>query len=274
MWTRKEIKKNAKAALKGRYWLTFLVSFLAVVIISGSLMGNIVPVRHSANTSLEARYQQDFSHYESEFRKFVADADTSGILPIFGIIIAAIILIGIFLGLLAICFIAAYMIFISNPVIVGQNRFYLDNRKGRIEAGKLLSSFGADYKNIVKVMFFKNLRVFLWSLLFIVPGIIKGIEYMMVDYLIADYPKMNLERALKLSSGITGGQKWEIFKLYLSFIGWIILCLITAGIGFAFLHPYIQATGAELYSVLIDRRMVESQTDSEMLPEAPADVQV
>ncbi len=233
-------------------------------------MGGGVWGSHGPDHNLGARFTHEYSRYESQFKEFIIRSDLSELLPVAGVIIIAVVIVGIILSILAFCFIAVYMAFISFPTAVGQNRFYLDNRKGRADAGKLLSSFGADYRNIVKVMFLKNLRVFLWSLLFIVPGIIKGIQYMMVDYLMAEYPKMELDRALKLSRGITDGQKWAIFKLYLSFLGWFILCLITAGIGFVFLNPYIQATFAELYAVLIDKQMGDNPENPNN-PENPAD---
>ena len=233
MWNRKDLKTKAKDALKGRYWLAFLVSILAVVLISGSLLAE---------------------KHDLEIGDFIVNNNE--------LLILAFAIISL-IGLIAMAIMIAYCIFISSPVIVGHKKFYLANRRGKAEAGKILSSFSKDYKNIVKVMFFKNLRILLWSLLLIVPGIIKAIEYMAVDYLLAEYPKMSLDRALKLSSEITMGQKWNIFKLWLSFFGWFVLCFITGGLGFIFLNPYLQATLAELYSALIEKPINEKLFDPE-----------
>jgi len=279
MWKRQVLKTNAKSALKGHYWLAFLVSFLAMVIITGSLLGSGTSqtvnsdscfwVQHEITEGTEITsdgpFKQGCENFESAISELLNDADLPSVFPSVGAFIAALVFMGI-IGLLAILFMIAYHIFISNAVIVGQKKFYLDNRKGKTEAGKLLSSFSSEYKNIVRVMFFKNLRVFLWTLLFIIPGIIKAIQYMAVDYLMAEYPKMKLDRALKLSSEITHGHKWNIFKLGLSFFGWVLLCIFTGGIGFVFLTPYIQATFAELYAVLIETS-IESLIDTEETPE-------
>lgn len=278
MWKRQELKTNAKAALKGHYWLAFLVSFLAMVIITGSLIGDgtsqsinsdsgfLAKIEQNTGSPADIQIYQGCPNFESAISEIFHDADLPSVFPSFGAFIAALVFMGI-IGLLALFFMIAYNIFISNAVIVGQKKFYLDNRRGKTEAGKLLSSFSSEYKNIVKVMFFKNLWIFLWSLLLIIPGIIKAIQYMAVDYLLAEYPKMTLDRALKLSSEITYGQKWNIFKLGLSFFGWVVLCIITGGIGFIFLNPYIQATFAELYTVLIEKPMSESLIDTEETPE-------
>lgn len=268
MWTNRLLKERAKIALKGRYWLAFLVSFLAIMLAAGTFLGGRAPGGKGFGSGVEKSFSMEFSKYESVIRDFFQRADLPLELQKIGIIIMIIIIIGVIIGLLAICFMFAYAIFIGNPVIVGHRKFYIDNRKGKTEAGKLLSSFGSDYKNIVKVMFYKDLRIILWSLLFIVPGIIKAIEYMAVDYLLAEYPKIDLNRALKLSGEITSGQKWNIFKLGLSFFGWFILCIMTGGIGFAFLNPYIQATFAELYVVLIEKSVDDGFEKSIELPEA------
>jgi len=285
MWKRQVLKTNAKAALKGHYWLAFLVSFLAMVIITGSLLGSGTSqttnsdscfwVQHEIIEGITLETTTEITsdgpiklgceNFESAISDLLNDAELPSVFPSVGAFIAALVFMGI-IGLLALLFMIAYHIFISNPVIVGQKKFYLDNRKGKTEAGKLLSSFSIEYKNIVKVMFLKNLRIFLWSLLLIIPGIIKAIQYMAVDYLLAEYPKMELCRVLKLSSEITNGQKWKIFKLGLSFFGWVLLCIITGGIGFVFLTPYIQATFAELYTFLIEKSLSESLIDTAETP--------
>ena len=98
-------------------------------------------------------------------------------------------------------------------------------------------------------MFLRDLFTALWSLLFIVPGIIKHYEYLMVPYIIAENPGMPREEAFLISNKMMMGQKWEAFVLDLSFIGWGILTVMTGGIvGVFYAEPYRQATFAELYS--------------------------
>ena len=91
------------------------------------------------------------------------------------------------------------------------------------------------------------LYVFLWSLLLIVPGIIKSFAYAMVPYILEESPSLSAEQTLDLSSAMMKGHKMDLFLMYLSFIGWAILCLFTLGIGYLFLTPYVRATTAAFY---------------------------
>lgn len=118
--------------------------------------------------------------------------------------------------------------------------------------GKLLSAFRSGYYgNVVKTMFFRDLFTFLWSLLFIIPGIIKSYEYKMVPYLLAEYPDMDRKEVFARSRDMMYGQKWNTFVLDLSFIPWNILSTITFGlVGLFYVSPYQDATYAELYDAL------------------------
>mgnify|MGYP006295230481 CR=1 FL=1 len=81
----------------------------------------------------------------------------------------------------------------------------------------------------------------------IIPGIIKSYAYRMVPYILAENPKIGHRRALDLSNKMTRGEKWKIFVLDLSFIGWFILGALFFGIGVFFVQPYYDATNSELY---------------------------
>ena len=72
----------------------------------------------------------------------------------------------------------------------------------------------------------------------------------MVGFLLAENPYLTAQRAQELSTVMTQGEKWDIFVLGLSFLGWAVLCIFTCGIGALFLAPYIRATQAELYAAL------------------------
>ena len=97
-------------------------------------------------------------------------------------------------------------------------------------------------------LFMRNLYIFLWSLLLLVPGIIKSFEYYMVTYLMAEFPDMSREEAFRLSKKMMMGNKMDVFILELSFFGWYILTAFTCGIlGLFYVTPYVHATKAELY---------------------------
>jgi uncharacterized membrane protein len=93
-----------------------------------------------------------------------------------------------------------------------------------------------------------GLFVFLWSLLLVIPGVIKAFSYCMTPYILADCPKVKARDALKISMDMMEGHKWEAFVLLLSFIGWIILSLLTFGLVAVFYTtPYMRSTMAVYY---------------------------
>jgi uncharacterized membrane protein len=88
----------------------------------------------------------------------------------------------------------------------------------------------------------------LWSLLFIIPGLIKSFSYSQMFYLMADDPKLEPSEAQARSMEIMDGHKMELFKLYLSFIPWLLLVGITLGIALIYVLPYMSATFATYYN--------------------------
>ena len=104
--------------------------------------------------------------------------------------------------------------------------------------------------------------LFLWSLLFAIPGIIKSYSYRLVPYILADNPDMNSDDAITLSREMMNGQKFEVFVLDLSFFLWWILSSITFNIvGILYVFPYIYATDVELY-LAIKNGSVDDITNS------------
>ncbi|MDL2311198.1 DUF975 family protein, partial [Peptostreptococcaceae bacterium OttesenSCG-928-C18] len=96
-------------------------------------------------------------------------------------------------------------------------------------------------------LFLRDIYIFLWTLLFIIPGIIKSYEYYYVDNILVENPEMSLSDAIRISKEMSFGEKMDLFILDLSFIGWALLSILTLGLGFLFLHPYTYATNARLY---------------------------
>ncbi|MBQ9155707.1 MAG: DUF975 family protein [Eubacterium sp.] len=88
---------------------------------------------------------------------------------------------------------------------------------------------------------------FLWTLLLIVPGIIKSFAYSMAGFIMAENPEIDAKEAMEVSMAMMQGNKWRLFCLNLSFIGWGFLCLLTFGIGFFWLSPYTNAATAAFY---------------------------
>ena len=102
--------------------------------------------------------------------------------------------------------------------------------------------------------------IFLWSLLLIVPGIIKSYSYSMSFYILHDNPNMDPNDARKLSTQLMNGHKWELFCLHFSFIGWYLLSIITFGILSFWVIPYVRIAEAEFYERLKNENLVEYTT--------------
>lgn len=98
------------------------------------------------------------------------------------------------------------------------------------------------------------LFIFLWSLLFIIPGIVASYRYAMAPYLMAQNPNLGVMEAIRLSKQMMYGHKSRLFWLHLSFIGWAFLCVLSCGIGFLWLYPYVNASTAAFYVDLANRQ--------------------
>lgn len=103
------------------------------------------------------------------------------------------------------------------------------------------------FLRILGTTLLSGVYVFLWSLLLIIPGIIKGLSYAMTPFILRDYPYLKYNNAIETSMDMMYGHKWDLFWLMLSFIGWAIVGLFTFGIGYFWLSPYIQATLVNFY---------------------------
>lgn len=111
--------------------------------------------------------------------------------------------------------------------------------------------------------FLTGLFVFLWSLLLIVPGLIKVFSYAMAPYILAENPNMRAVEAITESRRIMDGNKWRFFCLNFSFIGWAILATLTLGIGYLWLTPYILTANARFYDeVKREKREPEAFTSA------------
>ena len=153
-------------------------------------------------------------------------------------------------------------IFVFNPLKVGVQKFFIENHYSNSGLSSLLWAFKTNYSNTVKTMFLMQVYLFLWSLLFAIPGIIKSYSYRLVPYILADNPDMNSDDAITLSREMMNGQKFEVFVLDLSFFLWWILSSITFNIvGILYVFPYIYATDAELY-LAIKNGSVDDITNS------------
>ena len=108
-----------------------------------------------------------------------------------------------------------------------------------------------DYGRILGTMLLSSVYQFLWMLLLIVPGIIKGYSYALTPYLLKDHPELKFNAAIEESMRLMSGNKMRLFLLDLSFIGWFLLGLITFGIAFLWITPYWHTARAAFYEDLM-----------------------
>ena len=132
------------------------------------------------------------------------------------------------------------------------------------EAG--LSVLFSGYKDFVRIFFtyfLQVLYIFLWSLLLVIPGIIKSLSYAMTPYVLRDNPDLKYDATITESMRLMDGHKMKLFLLMLSFIGWALLCLLTFGVGFLLLSPYMQTSIALFYEDLVKEDRESSSFASE-----------
>ena len=133
------------------------------------------------------------------------------------------------------------------PVNYGYEIIFLNRIRGQqMDFSTLFDGF-KDYGRIFGTTFMVGIYTLLWALLLIVPGIIKSYSYSMTNFILKDYPELSYNRAIEKSMDMMEGRKMKLFLMDLSFIGWAILCLLTLGIGFLFLVPYVQSSHAAFY---------------------------
>ena len=152
-----------------------------------------------------------------------------------------------FIILAALVMMVVYFV-LGSVVGVGYARFNLDlvDRQKEPEIGMIFGYF-AHWKTTAAAKFLQGLYVFLWSLLFVIPGIIAGYSYAMTGYILAEHPELTASEAIEQSKQMMYGNRFRLFCLQFSFIGWDLLCTLTLGIGNLWLRPYKQAAEAAFY---------------------------
>jgi uncharacterized membrane protein len=244
MWRRTELKTNAKIFLRTHYWKAFVVA-LIVFLTGGNEYGLFSGGSQSRpggnGTGVNINIGDIF---------FGGSSGISGTwLERIGIPLVIFVSIG--MAMTAFLLFLAFRVFVGAPLEVGGRKFFYDGIREEPDLSNLLSVFrSAHYLNVVKTMFLRGLYIFLWTLLLIIPGIIKHFAYRMVPFILSEEPDLDADEAIRRSIDMTHGHKMDMFVLDLSFIGWYILGSLLLGIGIVFVHPYYEATYAQLYNKL------------------------
>ena len=254
MWSRSELKTNAKTALKNFFWKG-LLAIIIVSAISGlvsfilqGIVGAVTGEQLGSTLNPEALQAIQDGADATEVLAAQQSEGASAAQSILSI-----------LQLVA-------NIFLIIPIGVGLNRFFEKSRGVKTGFGELF----VPLKNCVNVgftMLWMGIKVFLWSLLLIVPGIIKSYEYSMVPYILAENPSISGKRAFQISKAMTKGHKWDLFVLQLSFILWYIGTICTCGLLSIYLSPYMQATMTEAYYKLKAEAVANGSVTLQELPD-------
>lgn len=259
MWTRRELKERARYALRQNYWKILLVSLLMSLLVGGGFasfggggstdtLQEKIEELDTRNLDADGAYSIDTKEKRMEKRIEQLDKFVDEDLPF--LIIALILFMLIFFIIFVL--IVLVQTFLINPFTVGAKRFLSHSIVQKAEVKEIVYAYDHSYKNIVKVLFLKDMYTFLWTLLFIIPGIVKRYEYQMIPYLLGEHPEMSSEAAFATSKRLMQGNKWKAFVLDLSFIGWFILSAFTAGLLSVFyVTPYQYLTEAALYRELM-----------------------
>ena len=140
---------------------------------------------------------------------------------------------------------AAFLI--GGVLQLGYARFLLKQHDGKaLDFSDLFSQFDRFGTGFAQ-NFLRTLYTFLWSLLLIVPGIIAALSYAMTPFILEEHPELTASEAIARSKELMDGHKMDLFILNLTFLGWDILCALTANIGHLFLNPYKNAAYAVFY---------------------------
>ncbi len=233
MIDRADLKSRGMNAFKANYWPCVGAGFLTTIAIAKTSGGG------------SSNWSNSFSNMSSSSSSGqMTEDEIMTILVALGIVF----IIGMIFWVVGM----AIKAFVLNPLLVGCRKFWLNNADGVAQGGDLFYGFKCgSYMNVVKVMFLKDLFVFLWSLLFVIPGVIKSYEWYVVPYLLAEDPSQSWTDVKEKSSQMMDGYKMDTFILGLSFIGWVLLSVCTCGIlSIFYVNPYIYATDAELYMYL------------------------
>lgn len=241
MWSRQELKERAKEILRLSYWKAFLVSLILMAVTGGG------------SGSSGSRYTTNKGEFDAVVGT-VRDINFGFILMFIGFIL--------FIALIAILI----HVFIASVFEVGCRKYFVHSTKEEFSINHVMFGFKKDkYMNIVLTILLRNVFLFLWTCLLIIPGIIKFYAYRFVPYILAENPNISPTRAIQMSNEMTKGHKFEMFVLDLSFIGWYILGLLALGIGTLFVLPYHNQTFAQLYIVLRNDGIRQSITSYQEL---------
>lgn len=235
----RQLRAKAKESLRGKYWWAILASIITWVFgaISFAATGSGAVAGGTASGSEALADTEVLSESLDNLLNSIPE-------PIMEIIGKMVLL---FAAAFTMALIIGFIIsIIGCAVKLGYALFNIDLYTGKKPSLDILFSRMSIVGKAFWLQILIGIKVFLWTLLFIIPGIIAAYRYSMAEYILAENPEIKAKEAIKRSCKLMKGNKWKYFCLDLSFIGWDILAAIVP-FGEFFLNPYKQAAYAAFY---------------------------
>jgi uncharacterized membrane protein len=236
----KDFRDAAWNILRGRYWWAVLAALIAILL--GGAVGQSPLNQPFGNGGLHEFSQAVRQMLDGSFH---LQTIAALLFPIMGIAAAA----GSMLFLYSVGFFV-----IGSAVELGYDLFHISlyQSQSAPKINTLFSRFDV-FGNALLLRLLMTLKILLWSLLLIVPGIVAAYRYAMAPYLLAEHPALTAGEAIEESKRLMAGNKGRLFCLHLSFIGWFLLAALTWGFGFFFLAPYVKSSETAFYLALTGR---------------------
>ena len=231
-----DFREHARGALSGRWGgaviATFIAGILGADIFLGGSFGLSGILKYSTQNNQTGNTWPDAS---GSF--YVSDLGTY-----------LLYFIGLFTAVIGLAFVVQIVRFVVGSFVsLGLIQYNLNLIDGKeVTLGQIFSKSSLLVKAIL-LRIRMAIFLFLWSLLLIIPGIIKSYAYSMSGFLLTENPEMRPKEAMEISQKMMKGNKWRLFCLQISFIGWYLLSLLTCGIGLLWLDPYYNAAITAFY---------------------------
>ncbi len=261
MWDRVSVKENAKALYRKHFKIFVIVGLIGFLLFEGtttfSRNSGVKEFRKPRN-NIEYREDGVFNTFVNHDDFYINPNDEYHLIrrpsPLeqFIGIITSIFTSGIFLLLVVVGFLLS--IFVINPILIGEKKFYLDSLDEDLKPVNLLYYHKNGYTVPIGIkVALLNLYLMFFFLLFIIPGFIKAYQYYFVPYILTDDPDLSLSDAISISKSMTYGDKMNLFIFDISFILWRFLgSIILFGLGGSLVRPYIEISRASVYKIKRD----------------------
>ncbi len=278
MYNRKQLKKNARGVIKRSYWVVVMVCFIMAMLTSaysGSMSAansydsenetteavankitynDNVEVLNQLSDKLIKNAPESLQNTIGWANKFLANtfSGNSSFMSVARLINSASYSHAVFLIVFLTCGIVimlAYNIFVQGVLTISEKRVFLETRScEKVRIGRLFMAWRHHISlHYAWISLKKYIFLFLWSLT-IIGGVIKSYEYTMVDFIAAENPALGAKDVFRLSKKMMHGNKWRLFVLDLSMLGWVLLSVCTFGLfGIFFANPYQTAVQTEFY---------------------------